>query len=93
MGVLLCDVGDPASLAAMAKQTRVVLNCVGPVSCGMRGPVVRRASGLGAKRALNQICRAGRPTNLSGVVMRGKLSLKSWVLFCSSFRGTVRNQL
>ncbi|NXX77637.1 SCPDL oxidoreductase, partial [Urocolius indicus] len=30
VGVLLCDVGDAASLAAMAKQTRLVLNCVGP---------------------------------------------------------------
>ncbi|NXS06754.1 SCPDL oxidoreductase, partial [Neodrepanis coruscans] len=28
--VLLCDVGDAASLAAMARQTRLVLNCVGP---------------------------------------------------------------
>ncbi|NWR35384.1 SCPDL oxidoreductase, partial [Tachuris rubrigastra] len=28
--VLLCDVSDAGSLAAMAKQTRVVLNCVGP---------------------------------------------------------------
>uniref|UniRef100_A0A8V0Y891 Saccharopine dehydrogenase-like oxidoreductase n=1 Tax=Gallus gallus TaxID=9031 RepID=A0A8V0Y891_CHICK len=35
VGVLLCDVGDPASLAAMAKQTRVVLNCVGPFLEGM----------------------------------------------------------
>ncbi|XP_074674421.1 saccharopine dehydrogenase-like oxidoreductase isoform X1 [Strix aluco] len=30
VGVLLCDVGDAASLAAMARQTRLVLNCVGP---------------------------------------------------------------
>ncbi|NXT51030.1 SCPDL oxidoreductase, partial [Pluvianellus socialis] len=30
VGLLLCDVGDAASLAAMAKQTRLVLNCVGP---------------------------------------------------------------
>lgn len=30
--MLLCDVGDPGSLAAMARQTRLVLNCVGPVS-------------------------------------------------------------
>uniref|UniRef100_A0A8C5IEM3 Saccharopine dehydrogenase-like oxidoreductase n=1 Tax=Junco hyemalis TaxID=40217 RepID=A0A8C5IEM3_JUNHY len=30
VGVLLCDVSDAGSLAAMAKQTRVVLNCVGP---------------------------------------------------------------
>ncbi|NXH70996.1 SCPDL oxidoreductase, partial [Hydrobates tethys] len=30
VGVLLCDVGDAASLAAMARQTRLVLSCVGP---------------------------------------------------------------
>ncbi|NWQ70333.1 SCPDL oxidoreductase, partial [Neopipo cinnamomea] len=30
VGVLLCDVSDAGSLAAMAKQTRLVLNCVGP---------------------------------------------------------------
>ncbi|NXS01285.1 SCPDL oxidoreductase, partial [Oxylabes madagascariensis] len=30
VGVLLCDVGDAGSLATMAKQTRLVLNCVGP---------------------------------------------------------------
>ncbi|XP_072712620.1 saccharopine dehydrogenase-like oxidoreductase isoform X2 [Ciconia boyciana] len=30
VGVLLCDVGDAASVAAMARQTRLVLNCVGP---------------------------------------------------------------
>ncbi|XP_076219829.1 saccharopine dehydrogenase-like oxidoreductase [Aptenodytes patagonicus] len=30
VGVLLCDVGDAASLAAMARQTRLGLNCVGP---------------------------------------------------------------
>ncbi|XP_074878336.1 saccharopine dehydrogenase-like oxidoreductase isoform X2 [Buteo buteo] len=32
VGVLLCDVGDAASLAAVARQTRLVLNCVGPVA-------------------------------------------------------------
>lgn len=36
VGVLLCDVGDAASLAAMARQTRLVLNCVGPVSAVVR---------------------------------------------------------
>lgn len=36
VGVLLCDVDDAASLAAMARQTRLVLNCVGPVSAAMR---------------------------------------------------------
>ncbi|NXP05440.1 SCPDL oxidoreductase, partial [Thinocorus orbignyianus] len=30
VGLLLCDVSDATSLAAMAKQTRLVLNCVGP---------------------------------------------------------------
>ncbi|XP_050749115.1 saccharopine dehydrogenase-like oxidoreductase [Gymnogyps californianus] len=30
VGVLLCGVGDAASLAATARQTRLVLNCVGP---------------------------------------------------------------
>ncbi|NWU60676.1 SCPDL oxidoreductase, partial [Pterocles burchelli] len=30
VGVLLCDVGDAGSLAAVARQTRLVLNCVGP---------------------------------------------------------------
>ncbi|OWK60043.1 Saccharopine dehydrogenase-like oxidoreductase [Lonchura striata] len=30
VGILFCDVSDAGSLAAMAKQTRVVLNCVGP---------------------------------------------------------------
>lgn len=43
--MLLGDVGDAASLAAMARQTRLVLSCVGPVSAVMarcsRG--VRRA--------------------------------------------------
>ncbi|KAH0622544.1 hypothetical protein JD844_024938 [Phrynosoma platyrhinos] len=30
VGIILCDVSDPSSLANMAKQTAVVLNCVGP---------------------------------------------------------------
>ncbi|KYO23860.1 saccharopine dehydrogenase-like oxidoreductase [Alligator mississippiensis] len=30
VGIIECDVDDPASLADMAKQTSVVLNCVGP---------------------------------------------------------------
>ncbi|XP_003215989.1 saccharopine dehydrogenase-like oxidoreductase [Anolis carolinensis] len=30
VGIILCDVSDPASLANMAKQTAIVLNCVGP---------------------------------------------------------------
>lgn len=35
--MLLCDVGDAGSLATMARQTRLVLNCVGPVSAGTGG--------------------------------------------------------
>ncbi|XP_069463931.1 saccharopine dehydrogenase-like oxidoreductase [Ambystoma mexicanum] len=30
VGVIICDVGDPASLAEMCKQTSLVLDCVGP---------------------------------------------------------------
>ncbi|CAM2111416.1 saccharopine dehydrogenase-like oxidoreductase [Caretta caretta] len=30
VGIILCDVSDPSSLADMAKQAAVVLNCVGP---------------------------------------------------------------
>ncbi|XP_014805886.1 PREDICTED: saccharopine dehydrogenase-like oxidoreductase, partial [Calidris pugnax] len=30
VGLLLCDVSDATSLATMARQTRLVLNCVGP---------------------------------------------------------------
>uniref|UniRef100_A0A8D0BT98 Saccharopine dehydrogenase-like oxidoreductase n=1 Tax=Salvator merianae TaxID=96440 RepID=A0A8D0BT98_SALMN len=30
VSIILCDVSDPASLANMAKQTTIVLNCVGP---------------------------------------------------------------
>ncbi|XP_074920314.1 saccharopine dehydrogenase-like oxidoreductase [Chelonoidis abingdonii] len=30
VGIILCDVSDPSSLADMAKQADVVLNCVGP---------------------------------------------------------------
>uniref|UniRef100_A0A8D2J1F7 Saccharopine dehydrogenase-like oxidoreductase n=1 Tax=Varanus komodoensis TaxID=61221 RepID=A0A8D2J1F7_VARKO len=30
VGIILCDVSDPSSLANMAKQTAIVLNCVGP---------------------------------------------------------------
>lgn len=60
VGLLLCDVGDAASLAAMARQTRLVLNCVGPVSARARAVLPRppggaaaglRAAGLPARRA------------------------------------------
>lgn len=30
VGIIICDVGDPASLAEMCKQTSLVLDCVGP---------------------------------------------------------------
>ncbi|XP_053158517.1 saccharopine dehydrogenase-like oxidoreductase [Hemicordylus capensis] len=30
VGIILCDVSDPSSLASMAKQTAIILNCVGP---------------------------------------------------------------
>ncbi|XP_033000290.1 saccharopine dehydrogenase-like oxidoreductase [Lacerta agilis] len=30
VGIILCDVSDPSSLANMAKQAAIVLNCVGP---------------------------------------------------------------
>ncbi|XP_020643666.2 saccharopine dehydrogenase-like oxidoreductase [Pogona vitticeps] len=30
VGIILCDVSDPTSLANMAKQTSIVLSCVGP---------------------------------------------------------------
>nr|XP_060609922.1 saccharopine dehydrogenase-like oxidoreductase [Anolis sagrei ordinatus] len=30
VSIILCDVSDPSSLANMAKQTAIVLNCVGP---------------------------------------------------------------
>jgi short subunit dehydrogenase-like uncharacterized protein len=30
VGVIKADVGDPGSLAEMAKQGKIVLNCVGP---------------------------------------------------------------
>ncbi|XP_063184963.1 saccharopine dehydrogenase-like oxidoreductase [Chroicocephalus ridibundus] len=46
VGLLLCDVGDAASLAAMARQTRLVLNCVGPLLCWLQQfilPVILRA--------------------------------------------------
>lgn len=32
VGIIICDITNPASLDEMAKQAAVVLNCVGPVS-------------------------------------------------------------
>ena len=34
--VIVADVGEPDSLAAMCKQAVIVLNCVGPVSTNCR---------------------------------------------------------
>ncbi|XP_048792550.1 saccharopine dehydrogenase-like oxidoreductase [Lagopus muta] len=65
VGVLLCDVGDPASLAAMAKQTRVVLNCVGPYRF-FGEPVVKACVENGA----SCIDISGEPQFLEGMYLK-----------------------
>lgn len=67
VGLLLCDVGDAASLAAMARQTRLVLNCVGPVSAGVRAVLPRRPAGAAPGRARGGACLFAPAAGLSAV--------------------------
>uniref|UniRef100_A0A8B9UV27 Saccharopine dehydrogenase-like oxidoreductase n=1 Tax=Anas zonorhyncha TaxID=75864 RepID=A0A8B9UV27_9AVES len=65
VGVLLCDVGDPGSLAAMARQTRLVLNCVGPYRF-FGEPVVKACVENGA----SCIDISGEPQFLEGMYLK-----------------------
>uniref|UniRef100_A0A8C6YPY0 Saccharopine dehydrogenase-like oxidoreductase n=2 Tax=Nothoprocta perdicaria TaxID=30464 RepID=A0A8C6YPY0_NOTPE len=65
VGVLLCDVGDEGSLAAMAKQTRLVLNCVGPYRF-FGEPVVKACVENGA----SCIDISGEPQFLEGMYLK-----------------------
>ncbi|NXP83305.1 SCPDL oxidoreductase, partial [Ramphastos sulfuratus] len=65
VGVLLCDVGDAASLAAMARQTRLVLSCVGPYRF-LGEPVVEACVENGA----NYIDISGEPQFLEGMYLK-----------------------
>ncbi|XP_064014757.1 saccharopine dehydrogenase-like oxidoreductase [Pogoniulus pusillus] len=65
VGVLLCDVGDAASLAAMAKQTRLVLSCVGPYRF-LGEPVVEACVENGA----SCIDISGEPQFLEGMYLK-----------------------
>ncbi|NXL53564.1 SCPDL oxidoreductase, partial [Podilymbus podiceps] len=65
VGVLLCDVGDAASLAAMARQTRLVLNCVGPYRF-FGEPVVEACIENGA----SCIDISGEPQFLEGIYLK-----------------------
>ncbi|NXK83235.1 SCPDL oxidoreductase, partial [Amazona guildingii] len=65
VGVLLCDVDDAASLAAMARQTRLVLNCVGPYRF-FGEPVVEACVENGA----SHIDISGEPQFLEGMYLK-----------------------
>uniref|UniRef100_A0A672VCW2 Saccharopine dehydrogenase-like oxidoreductase n=1 Tax=Strigops habroptila TaxID=2489341 RepID=A0A672VCW2_STRHB len=65
VGVLLCDVDDAASLAAMARQTRLVLNCVGPYRF-FGEPVVKACVENGA----SHIDISGEPQFLEGMYLK-----------------------
>ncbi|XP_032912357.1 saccharopine dehydrogenase-like oxidoreductase [Catharus ustulatus] len=65
VGVLLCDVGDAGSLATMARQTRVVLNCVGPYRF-FGEPVVKACVENGA----SCIDISGEPQFLEGMYLK-----------------------
>ncbi|KAM6271503.1 saccharopine dehydrogenase-like oxidoreductase [Spheniscus humboldti] len=65
VGVLLCDVGDAASLAAVARQTRLVLNCVGPYRF-FGEPVVEACAENGA----SCIDISGEPQFLEGMYLK-----------------------
>lgn len=82
--MLLCDVGDAGSLATMARQTRLVLNCVGPVSAGMRagrcphGLLLRgRASAAGGGAACARPGHGERPRTDSAALGTRPRSSKS----------------
>lgn len=63
--MLLCDVDDAASLAAMARQTRLVLNCVGPYRF-FGEPVVKACVENGA----SHIDISGEPQFLEGMYLK-----------------------
>ncbi|XP_062485457.1 saccharopine dehydrogenase-like oxidoreductase [Pezoporus occidentalis] len=65
VGVLLCDVDDAASLAAMARQTRLVLNCVGPYRF-FGEPVIEACVENGA----SHIDISGEPQFLEGMYLK-----------------------
>ncbi|NXN99935.1 SCPDL oxidoreductase, partial [Rhinopomastus cyanomelas] len=65
VGVLLCDVDDAASLAAMARQTRLVLSCAGPYRF-LGEPVVKACVENGA----NYIDISGEPQFLEGMYLK-----------------------
>ncbi|XP_049687462.1 saccharopine dehydrogenase-like oxidoreductase [Accipiter gentilis] len=65
VGVLLCDVGDAASPAAAARQTRLVLNCAGPYRF-FGEPVVEACVENGA--SCIDVC--GEPQFLEGMYLK-----------------------
>ncbi|NWU99248.1 SCPDL oxidoreductase, partial [Upupa epops] len=65
VGVLLCDVDDAASLAAMARQTRLVLSCAGPYRF-LGEPVVKACVENGA----NYMDISGEPQFLEGMYLK-----------------------
>ncbi|XP_067411331.1 saccharopine dehydrogenase-like oxidoreductase [Emydura macquarii macquarii] len=64
-GIILCDVSDPSSLADMAKQTAVVLNCVGPYRF-FGEPVVKAC----VENGTSCIDISGEPQYLEGMYLK-----------------------
>lgn len=86
VGVLLCGVGDAASLAATARQTRLVLNCVGPVSAVIRAVLPRRPPGAAPGRARAGVCPSAAAPRLRAAGLPAPRGRES----CDGYRETCR---
>ncbi|XP_061480632.1 saccharopine dehydrogenase-like oxidoreductase [Rhineura floridana] len=64
VGIILCDVSDPSSLDNMAKQTAIVLNCVGPYNL-FGEPVVKAC----VENGTNCVDISGEPQFLEGMYL------------------------
>ncbi|KAL7987516.1 hypothetical protein Chor_006435 [Crotalus horridus] len=64
VGIILCDVSDSSSLVSMAKQTNIVLNCVGPYRF-FGEPVVKAC----VENGTNCIDISGEPQFLEGMYL------------------------
>ncbi|XP_057363847.1 saccharopine dehydrogenase-like oxidoreductase isoform X2 [Manis pentadactyla] len=85
VGIIICDITNPASLDEMAQQATVVLNCVGPGLCIHDGTWKSAVYGFGDKSHLKKL---RNESNLKPVPTVGPKLKRRWpISYCRELNG------
>nr|XP_028704930.1 saccharopine dehydrogenase-like oxidoreductase isoform X5 [Macaca mulatta] len=85
VGIIICDIANPASLDEMAKQATVVLNCVGPGLSIHDGTWKSAIYGFGDQSNLRKLRNA---SNLKPVPLIGPKLKRRWpISYCRELKG------